>query len=56
LLDHGYHPEHLTIELQNIYQQIMTAIKFELLENYYKISKINTVKMGIYSGKGNMDN
>ena len=30
LLDSGYHPEHLTIELQKIYPQIMTKIKFEL--------------------------
>ncbi|MEG5055002.1 transposase [Microcoleus sp. B13-B6] len=33
LLDNGYHPEHLTIELQKIYPQIMTKIKFELLKN-----------------------
>ncbi|MEG4796148.1 MULTISPECIES: hypothetical protein [unclassified Microcoleus] len=30
LLDHGYHPEHLTEELKKIYPQIMTKIKFEL--------------------------
>ena len=30
LLDHGYHPEHLTIELERIYLQVMTKIKFEL--------------------------
>ena len=30
LLDHGYHPEHLTIELEQIYLQIVTKIKFEL--------------------------
>ena len=30
LLDHGYHPAHLTQELQKIYPQIMTKIKFEL--------------------------
>jgi len=30
LLDHGYHPEHLTEELEKIYPQIMTKIKFEL--------------------------
>jgi hypothetical protein len=30
LLDHGYHPEHLTEELEKVYPQIMTKIKFEL--------------------------
>jgi ethanolamine ammonia-lyase small subunit len=28
LLDHGYHPEHLTEDLKKIYPQIMTKIKF----------------------------
>jgi hypothetical protein len=28
LVDHGYHPEHLTIELKQIYPQIVTKIKF----------------------------
>lgn len=30
LLDHGYHPEYLTQELEKVYPQIMTKIKFEL--------------------------
>lgn len=30
LLDHGYHPEHLREELQKVYPQIMTKIRFEL--------------------------
>ncbi|MBH8578031.1 transposase [Nostocaceae cyanobacterium CENA369] len=30
LLDHGYHPEHLTEELEKVYPQIMTKIRFEL--------------------------
>ena len=30
LLDHGYHPEHLTLELEKMYPQIMKKIKFEL--------------------------
>ncbi|MGH3612513.1 MAG: transposase [Pseudonocardia sp.] len=30
LLDHGYHPEHLTQELNKVYPQIMRKIKFEL--------------------------
>ena len=29
LLDHGYHPEYLTQQLERIYPQIMTKIKFE---------------------------
>ena len=29
LLDHGYHPEHLTQELEKVYPQIMRKIKFE---------------------------
>jgi transposase len=32
LLDHGYHPDHLTAELKKIYPQILTKIKFELSE------------------------
>ena len=39
LLDHGYHPEHLTAELKNIYPQIMTKIKFELSEKPSKKHK-----------------
>ena len=30
LLDHGYHPDHLTQELEKVYPQIMQKIKFEL--------------------------
>jgi transposase len=30
LLDHGYHPEHLREELEKVYPQIMTKIRFEL--------------------------
>ena len=29
LLDHGYHPEHLTQELEKVYPQIMRKVKFE---------------------------
>jgi hypothetical protein len=31
LLDHSYHPEHLTQEKELVYPQIMRKIKFELL-------------------------
>ena len=30
LLDHGYHPEHLRQELEQVYPQVMKKIKFEL--------------------------
>ena len=30
LLNHGYHPEHLTQELEKVYPQIMTKIKVKL--------------------------
>lgn len=30
LLDHGYHPEHLTHEQELVYPQVMRKIKFEL--------------------------
>lgn len=30
LLDHGYHPDHLTQALEKVYPQIMRKIKFEL--------------------------
>ena len=30
LLDHGYHPEHLKQQLEQVYPQIMTKIRFEL--------------------------
>lgn len=29
LLDHGYHPQHLIQELEKVYPQIMTKIRFE---------------------------
>lgn len=30
LIDHGYHPDKLTLELENIYPQIMTKIRFKV--------------------------
>ena len=30
LLDHGYHPDHLRRELEKVYPQIMTKIRFQL--------------------------
>ncbi|MGI2909557.1 hypothetical protein [Tolypothrix sp. VBCCA 56010] len=31
LLDDGYHPDKLTVELQKVYPQIMTKIRFQLV-------------------------
>lgn len=46
LLDHGYHPEHLTKELEQIYPQIMTKIKFELSAKPSKQEKEEQGKSG----------
>lgn len=39
LLDHGYQPERLTIELNKIYPQILIKIKFELSRKPSKAQK-----------------
>jgi len=46
LLDNGYHPEHITKELEKIYPQIMTKIKFELSEKPSKAQKEAPGKSG----------
>jgi transposase len=46
LLDHGYHPEHLTKALEQIYPQIMTKIKFELSAKPSKQEKEEQGKSG----------
>ena len=46
LLDHGYHPEHLTKELEQVYPQIMTKIKFELSAKPSKQEKEEQGKSG----------
>jgi hypothetical protein len=46
LLDHGYHPEHLTQELQKVYPQIMRKIKFELSTKPSKQDKAAQGKSG----------
>ena len=46
LLDHGYHPEHLTEQLQKVYPQIMRKIKFELSTKPSKQEKIAQGKSG----------
>ncbi|AFY42535.1 transposase [Nostoc sp. PCC 7107] len=44
LLDHGYHPEYLREELEKVYPQIMTKIRFELSA---KPSKQEKKELGI---------
>lgn len=46
LLDHGYHPEHLTEQLQKVYPQILTKIKFELSTKPSKQEKAAQGKSG----------
>jgi hypothetical protein len=45
-LDHGYHPEHLTKELEQVYPQIMTKIEFELSTKPSKQEKAAQGKSG----------
>lgn len=44
MVDHGYNPEYLTQELEKIYPQIMTKIKFKVAP---KISKQEKLAQGI---------
>ncbi len=46
LLDHGYHPEKLTIELKKLYPAIMTKIKFQLSPKMSKAQKKKEGKTG----------
>ncbi len=46
LLDHGYHPDHLTQELEKVYPQIMSKIKFELSTKPSKQEKAAQGKSG----------
>ncbi|MEG3880313.1 transposase [Microcoleus sp. herbarium7] len=46
LLDHGYHPDHLTQALEQVYPQIMKKIKFELSTKPSKQEKAVTGKSG----------
>lgn len=56
LLDHGYHPEHLTIELEHIYRHIMTKIKFELSTKPSKLELEAPGKSGESSGCSKVGN
>ncbi len=46
LLDHGYHPDHLTQELEQVYPQIMRKIKFERSTKPSKQEKADQGKSG----------
>ena len=46
LLDHGYHPEHLRQELEQVYPQVMKKIKFELSTKPSKQEKAAQGKSG----------
>jgi ethanolamine ammonia-lyase small subunit len=46
LLDHGYHPDTITVALQNLYPQIMAKIRFELAPKPTKAEKAALGKTG----------
>ncbi len=46
LVDHGYHPEHLTQELEQVYPQAIKKIKFELSTKPSKQEKTAQGKSG----------
>ncbi|MEH1885153.1 IS5/IS1182 family transposase [Nostoc sp.] len=46
LLDHGYHPEYLTQELERIYPEIITKIQFQLSTKPSKQEKAAQGKSG----------
>jgi transposase len=39
MVDHGYNPKHLTTELEHIYPQIMTKIKFQVASKEEKAAQ-----------------
>ena len=46
LLDHGYHPDKLTLALQALYPQVMTKIRFQLAPKPTKAEKAAQGKTG----------
>jgi transposase len=46
LLDHGYHPDYLTKQLQKVYPQIMTKIRFQRSPKPSKQEKVEQGKSG----------
>lgn len=49
LLDHGYHPDQLTLALQALYPQVMTKIRFKLAPKPTKAEKAAQGKIGFVS-------
>lgn len=49
LLDHGYHPEHLTQELEKVYPGIMRKIKFERAGVTFKTRESSARQVGVCS-------
>jgi hypothetical protein len=56
LIDHGYHPDHLTQELEKRYPQIMRKIKFELSTKPSKQEKAAAGKSGVCSSNRSVGN
>ena len=50
LLDRGYHPQHLRQELQKVYPQIMTKIRFELSAKLLRARKGSARGIWVDSG------
>jgi Transposase DDE domain len=46
MMDHGYNPKHLTKELEHIYPQIMTKIRFQVAPKLSKAEKAAQGKSG----------
>jgi hypothetical protein len=46
LLDHGYHPQRITVALQKLYPQILTKLRFELAPKPTKAQKAAQGKTG----------
>lgn len=46
MVDHGYDPKHLTVELEQIYPQIMTKIRFKVAAKLSKEKKAAEGKSG----------
>jgi hypothetical protein len=52
LLDHGYHIDRLAKELQKVYPQIMTKVRFQLFKEAFKTGEKRPRKVRVYpSGK-----
>ena len=48
LLDHGYHIDRLAKELQKVYLQIMTKVRFQLFKEAFKTGEKRPRKVRVY--------